>query len=176
MKKIAGLFLLVLIVMMSGAFIASPKENSVHWLTVAEVQIAYKKEPRPILVDVNTTWCYWCKVMEKETYSKDSVANYINSHYYAVKFDAETKDSVLWLGKKFDYEPQYKVNSFAAFLLNGQMSFPTTVFLSTIDAQPAPLPGYLKPAEFEPPVKYFGSGAYKTQSFVDYSKGFSAKW
>ncbi|HTB53303.1 MAG TPA: DUF255 domain-containing protein [Ferruginibacter sp.] len=175
MKKIAPVFILVLSVIISVSFISSPKE-SVHWLTIAEAQKAYQNNPKPILVDVYTSWCYWCKVMDKETYSKDSVASYINQHYYAVRIDAETKDSIEWRGKKFGYKPEYKANEFAAYLLNGQMSFPTTVFIADINAQPAALPGYLKPAEFEPPLKYFGDGVYKTQPFVDYMKIFSAKW
>ncbi len=34
--------------------------------------------------------------------------------------------------------PEFKSNELAEFLLSGQMEFPTTVFLSAIDAQPAP--------------------------------------
>ena len=176
MKKIAGLFILALIVLITGSFIASPKENSVHWLTVEQAQAAYQNNPKPFLIDIYTSWCYWCKVMDKQTYSTDSVANYINEHYYAVRIDAETKDSIEWRGKKFGYKTEYKANEFAAVMLNGQMSFPTTIFIADINAQPAALPGYLKPSEFEPPLTYFGSGAYKTQSFVDYAKTFSAKW
>ncbi|HTC00099.1 MAG TPA: DUF255 domain-containing protein [Ferruginibacter sp.] len=176
MKKIVDLFLLVSIVLIAGAFIAPPQESKVHWISIVEAQEAYKNDPRPILIDVYTSWCGWCKVMDKETYTKDSVANYINEHYYAVRLDAETKDSIEWRGKKFGYKSEYKANEFAAYLLSGQMSFPTTVFIADINAQPAALAGYLKPAEFEPPLTFFGTGAYKTQTFVDYMKTFSAKW
>jgi thioredoxin-related protein len=176
MKKITGYIIAALIVLIFGSFMSVPKENSVHWLTVAEAQAAYQTNPKPFLIDVYTGWCYWCKVMEKETYSKDSVINYINEHYYAIRLDAETKDSIEWRGYKFGYKPEYKANGFAAYLLNGQMSFPTTVFITDITAQPAPLAGYQKPAELEPPLTFFGSGAYKTQTFVDYMKTFSAKW
>src|ERR1700757_1112172 len=101
MKKIAGLFIIVVTVLATWSFVASPKENSVHWLTVAEAQKAYQQNPKPILIDVYTGWCYWCKVMEKETYSKDSVADYINEHYYAIRLDAETKDSIIWKGTHY---------------------------------------------------------------------------
>jgi thioredoxin-related protein len=176
MKKIGFLFILALIVITSGSFIKAPKEASVHWLTFEEAQIAYKNNPKPFLIDVYTSWCTWCKTMEKETYSKDSVANYINEHYYAIRLDAETKDTIVWRGTKFGFKPEYRANEFAAYLLNGQMSFPTTVFLSDITAQPAALPGYMKPNEFEPPLKYFGEGVYKTEPFTEYMKTFSAKW
>lgn len=176
MKKITCYIVLALILLISGSFIAAPKENSIHWLTVDEAQKAYQNNPKPILIDIYTTWCYWCKVMEDKTYSTDSVANYINAHYYAVKFDAESKDSVQWEGKTYGYNAQYKFNEFASYLANTQLNFPTTVFIAFANAQPAPLPGYLKPGEFEGPLKYFGEGAYKTQSFIDYMKTFSPKW
>jgi len=176
MKKIAGLFILVLLVIITWSFMASPKENKVHWLTIAEAQKAYKNDPKPILIDVYTSWCGWCKVMDKDTYSSDSVANYINQHYYAVRLDAEIKDTIEWRGQRFGYKAEYKANEFAAYLLNGQMSYPTTVFFADINTQPAALAGYLKPANFEAPLKYFGYGVYKTQTFVDYMKTFSAKW
>ncbi|MBL0144625.1 MAG: hypothetical protein IPP48_01530 [Chitinophagaceae bacterium] len=60
--------------------------------------------------------------------------------------------------------------------MSGQMGYPSTVLLSTPTAQPAPLAGYLKPAELEPALKYFGDGYYKNQNFTDFMKNFSGKW
>jgi thioredoxin-related protein len=154
----------------------TPKKDKINWMTVSELQVAYSKNPRPVLVDVYTHWCTWCKVMDKETYSNDKVASYINEHYYAVRLDAENKDSLSWDGKKFGYNLNYKANELALYLTSGQMSFPTTVFLADINAQPAPLPGFLKPGEIEPPLKYFGDGFYKSQNFQDYYKSFNASW
>lgn len=50
-------------------------------------------------------------------------------------------------------------------LLGGRLGYPTTVLLSALDAQPAPLSGYLKPSELEAPVKYFGEGIYKNKDY-----------
>jgi thioredoxin-related protein len=152
------------------------KKQTVNWLTPARLQESFAKEPRPILIDMYTHWCGWCKVMDKETYAKDEVANYINTHYYALKFDAESKEDVIWAGKKYAYNTTYKTNELAIYLMGGQMSYPTTVFLTKLDGQPAPLPGYLKPNEIEAPLKYFGDGAYKTKSFQQFNQAFKASW
>ena len=114
--------------------------------------------------------------MDRETYAKDDVAAYINEKYYAVKLDAESKESFEWNGKKYEYKPEYKSNELALYLLYGQLSFPTTVFLSAIDAQPAPMPGYLKPNEIEAPLKFFGDGIYKTKNYPEFMNGFKASW
>lgn len=175
MQKFSLFFSAVLTVIVFAAFMPAGKEK-VKWMTVAEMQAAYAKAPRPILVDVYTSWCGWCKVMDRETYSNDKVATYINEHYYAVKFDAESKEAIEFNGKKYEYDAANKSNNLAVFLLYGQMSFPTTVFIPELNAQPAPMAGYLKPKEIESPLKFFGDGAYKTKNFQEFMKGFSASW
>ena len=178
-QKVTVFFTVCLLLVLTTSFILSkknPKKEKINWLTLSELQAVYSKDPRPVLVDVYTHWCQWCKVMDKETYSNDNVASYINEHYYAVRFDAESKDSVSWAGAKFGYNSTYKANDLAVYFTSGQMSFPTTVLLSDITAQPAPLPGFLKPGELEPPLKYFGDGFYKNQNFTDFYKSFNASW
>ncbi len=175
MQKVAVFLIALLVLAGSFAFVTNKKEK-VQWITVAELQSAYAKNPKPILVDVYTSWCGWCKVMDRETYAKDNVAAYINEHYYAVKLDAESKEDLEWNGKKYSYDAANRSNELAAYLLYGQMSFPTTVFLPAIDAQPAPLAGYLKPGELEAPLKFFGEGAYKTKKYPEFMNGFKASW
>ena len=114
--------------------------------------------------------------MDRETYSKEKVAFYINEHYYALKLDAEIKETLEWNGKQYGYNAAYKSNELAVYLLGGHMSYPTTVFLTALNAQPAALPGYLKPKEIEPPLKYFGEGIYKTQSFQEFNISFTTSW
>ena len=175
MQKVKYFFILLVVPATLLSF-RPPKKEKINWLNLSELAIAYNKQPKPIIIDVYTSWCGWCKVMDKETYGNDNVANYINENYYAVKFDAESKDSVVYAGKKYGYNPAYKANELAVHLLFGRMGYPTTVLLSSIDAQPAPISGYLKPSELEPPLKFFGDGIYKNQNFPEYMKGFSAKW
>ena len=175
MQKVIVFFIGSIMILAFTSF-RIPEKEKVQWLSIAEMQLAYSKNPKPILVDVYTTWCGWCKVMDKQTYNNEKVAAYINEKYYAVKFDAESKEPVAWNGKQYAYNAQNKVNDMAVYLLYGQMSYPSTVFLSSIDAQPAPLPGFLKPKEIESPLKFFGEGIYKTKNFPEFMKGFSGSW
>ena len=175
MRKVKLVSFIVLLLLMNMSFMPCGK-SKINWLTPKELKAAYEKQPKPIMVDVYTDWCGWCKVMDKDTYSNTNVADYINEHYYALKFNAESRDSVEFGSKKYGYSNQNRTNELADYLLFGQMSFPSTVFLSAIDAQPAPIPGYLKPKELEAPLKYFGDGAYGRQNFPEYMKGFKAAW
>ncbi len=175
MQKVKYLFVLITLPVILSSFTANKKEK-IQWLSLTELAEAYSKQPKPIIIDVYTSWCSWCKVMDKQTYGNAKVISYINENYYAVKFNAETKDSVELAGKKYGFNSVYKANELAVYLLYGQMGYPTTVLLSAIDAQPAPLSGFLKPSELEPPLKFFGEGTYKTTKFPDYMKSFDASW
>ena len=175
MQKVPFFLTLAAVLFLHTSF--SPNAGGkVSWMTVDEVRAALAQSPRPVLVDLYTDWCGWCKVMDRETYANGKVAEYINSHYYPLKFDAEMKEEVTWNGKKYPYDPASKTNTFAIYLTGGQLSYPTTVFLAAPDAQPAPLAGYLKPAEIEPPLKFFGDGAYKSQNYPAFMKTFKGSW
>jgi uncharacterized protein YyaL (SSP411 family) len=175
MQKVALLISCCLIMLLTISFVTRKKEK-VKWLTVTELQTAYNNERKPILIDVYTGWCGWCKVMDRQTYNSDNVATYINSHFYALKLDAEDKQTLEWNGRKYAYNAAAKSNDLAVYFLNGEMSFPTTVFLSSLDAQPAALAGYLRPKEIEAPLKFFGEGVYKTKTFTQFNDNFTVTW
>lgn len=153
-----------------------PDKDKVQWMSVAELQVAYSKAPKPIIVDVYTSWCGWCKVMDKETYRNTKVANYINEHFYAVKLDAETKEIFDWNGKQYAYNDAYQSNDLAVYLMGGQMSYPTTVLLPSLASQPGPMAGFLKPNELEAPLKFFGEDNYKTTTYQQFIQSFKGLW
>lgn len=175
MKTVKNIFIVVFAIALLSSF-KQPKKQKVNWITLTELKDAYAKQSKPIIIDVYTSWCGWCRVMEKETYSQETVASYINENYYAVKFNAETKDSVEFNGKKYGYNPAYNANELAVYLLEGRMGYPATILLTNTNAQPAPLPGFLKPSELEPPLRFIGDGVYKSREFPEYMKDFTAKW
>lgn len=175
MKTLRNLSVIIVLFTALSSF-KQPKKEKVNWITLQELKEAYAKQPKPIIIDVYTNWCGWCRVMDKETYSQESVANYINENYYAVKFNAETKDTVEFDGKKFGYNRAYKANDLAVYLLDGRMGYPSTILMASINAQPSPLSGFLKPSELEPPLRFIGDGVYKAKEFPEYMKDFTAKW
>jgi len=81
----------------------TPAEGSVKWITFEEAIKKSKTEKRPIFIDVYTDWCGWCKVMDKNTFNDPQVAKLLNEKFYAVKFDAEQKEDVVFNGNTFKF-------------------------------------------------------------------------
>ncbi len=152
-----------------------PKKE-IAWLTVEEAAARLQKEKKPILIDLYTDWCGWCKVMDKETYSNEKVIAYIEENFYPVKLNAETRKVVNWGGKEFTYNPDYRVNEFAALITRGQLSYPSTVILPADGTAPQAIPGYLKVPDMELILRYFGDGHYGKTDFQVYHKAFKNTW
>lgn len=157
----------------------SQSENThekLRWLTLEEAAQQLQTEKKPILIDLYTTWCGWCKVMDRNTYSNPTVIKYIEDNFYPVKIDAETRETLSWEGKQFNYNSTYRVNEYAVHLTGGQLSFPTTIILPADGSAPQAIPGYLKIPDMELVLKYFGEGHYGKTPFAQYHQSFRASW
>ena len=175
MQKLKPVLFFCLIIFCSATLKTGSNEK-IQWLKIDEVSIKVKEQSKPVLIDLYTDWCYWCKVMDKKTYTNSKVIDYINGHFYSVKVNAETKDAVNWKDKTYIYNNKYQINDFALFLTYGQASFPTTVIIADENSAPILVAGYLGPKELEPILKYFGEGAYKTKFFPEFEKTFKSTW
>ncbi|WP_242919452.1 thioredoxin family protein [Pontibacter liquoris] len=155
-----------------GTELAQPsiKAEPIHWLTIEEAAARQKKEPRKMMIDVYTDWCGWCKKMDKTTFADPELAAYVNAHYYAIKLDAEGKDPITLDGHTFKYNPEYRSHELAIALLNGQMSYPSTVYLDEEMKMLSPVPGYLDAPAFMKILRYFGGNHHKTMTWQEYEK------
>jgi len=142
--------------------------DKIQWLSIQDALRKSKSDPKKIFVDVYTSWCGWCKKMDKSTFEDPAVVSYVNVHFYPVKFDAETRDTISYREKTFSYLPDYKSNELAAVFLNGQMSYPTSVYLDEQSNLIGPVPGFLDANQFLVVVKFFGDDIYKTKKWEDY--------
>lgn len=149
-------------------------ETGIHWISFAEAEQKMKAEPRKVIVDIYTDWCGWCKVLDKKTYSNPQLIEYVNKHFYAVKFNAEQKEPVKFLGKEWKLEGN--TNRLAMELMNGRASYPTTVFMSEGFKDAQPVPGFLEVPQMEGIMKFIGEGFNTKMTWNDFQRQFKAEW
>lgn len=156
---------------------AATPPKRIKWLTIQEAYALTQKTPKKFVVDVYTDWCGWCKVMDRETFSKPAIVDYVNENYYAVRLNAEQTDDIT-LGKQtFKYVSggSRGVHELAAALMKNQMSYPTTVFLDEKFQLIQPISGYLEPRTFHQVITYFGQNYHQKEPFDQYKTGTYAK-
>jgi thioredoxin-related protein len=176
MQKGKLLFLYTGLILLCSAYKPIRMVEKLHWISLEEAIASFQKEKRPLLIDLYTDWCGWCKEMDKKTYSNNKVAEYLDSRFYNVRLDAETRDKITWNNKEYNYNPAYRSNEFAVYLTNGRLQFPTTVFIPVDGSGPQAIPGYFAPKDFELIVKYFGENGYGKIPFASFQQNFKPSW
>ena len=101
--------------------------------------------------------------MDRTTFVQSDLVEYVNANYYAVKLDAEQRESITIGGKKYHYDPNMGrrgVHQIAKELLQGKMSYPTIVFLDESMNMIQPI-RFMEAKDLQPILEYLAKNAYK---------------
>ena len=173
MKKLIFIFL--------SLFAFSLSAQEVKWLSMEEALKAQEKKPKKIFMDVYTSWCGPCKLMEKNTLGNKDVVKFINDNFYAVKFNAEGNDVFNYQGNTYS-NPNYKEgkrgrNSQHIFASSVKITgYPTIAFFDENSNFIFPLTGYQTPEQIEIYLKLVQTDDYKAitsqKAFQEYENEF----
>lgn len=151
------------------------KDGLVNWLSIKEAQQKNKEVQKPFIIDIYTDWCGWCKHMMKTTYSNAGIANYINSNFYPVKFDAETKDTIEYNGKI--YKPTSKEpktpHELAIKFLGTSLSYPSTMFVTNNFEYNLLSQGFIEDKKIEPLLVFMVENAWRNSVYDEFNKHFN---
>jgi uncharacterized protein len=120
----------------TSPYLLQHAHNPVNWMPWGPEAFAKaKRENKPIFVSIGYSTCFWCHVMERESFEKEDVAKILNDRYVAIKVDREQRP---------DIDEQLML---ATQLLTGRGGWPNSVWLTT-DGRPWMAGTYFPQAQF----------------------------
>jgi uncharacterized protein YyaL (SSP411 family) len=79
----------------SSPYLLLHKDNPVDWYPWGEEAFARaREEDKPIFLSVGYSTCYWCHVMERESFSDPELARQLNEGFVCIKVDREERPEV----------------------------------------------------------------------------------
>lgn len=129
--------------------------DGLKWYGIDDLDALKKKGDKKVMIDMYTSWCGWCKVMDKKTFSDPGVIDYLNENFYVIKFNAEQKEPVTYNGKSYEWVSAGRkgVNTLAQEMMNGRLGYPTMVYLDKDHSKLKVSPGYKDPAKLMAELK-----------------------
>ncbi|NUM31054.1 MAG: DUF255 domain-containing protein [Bacteroidetes bacterium] len=89
MKNKIILFAGLLVIFCSFGYKKLQNTEEIKWYDWDTGVTKARNEGKIALIDTYTDWCYWCKVMDKNTYSNKKIIEIINKDFVPIKFNPE---------------------------------------------------------------------------------------
>jgi uncharacterized protein YyaL (SSP411 family) len=69
--------------------------NPVDWYPWGEEAFAKARaEEKPIFLSIGYSTCHWCHVMERESFTHEKIAAFLNKHFVSIKVDREERPDI----------------------------------------------------------------------------------
>src|SRR5690349_13275945 len=79
----------------TSPYLLQHAHNPVDWHAWGEEAFdAARKQDRPIFLSVGYSTCYWCHVMERESFENEPIAAEMNQRFINIKVDREERPDV----------------------------------------------------------------------------------
>ena len=83
------------LILQDSPYLLQHAHNPVDWHPWGPEAFALaKRENKPVFLSIGYSTCHWCHVMEHESFEDEAVAEYLNSHYIAIKVDREQRPDI----------------------------------------------------------------------------------
>jgi len=112
------------------------QKEQINWISFEQLEDSLNVKPKKVLISFYADWCSYCKKMDKVAYQDEKVISILNKDYYAVKMNAESRDTIVFEGKKFWNEeigkqrnPIHQIPLLLASRKSYPFSLPVTILL-----------------------------------------------
>lgn len=112
----------------------SQDQDGIAWKSWGELEQALTVQPKPVFIFFHSSWCAYCKKMQRKALKNPEVIQLLNRDYYAVTMDVETLERIF-------FDNQWFENKQAQSQRNGVHELP--LILASRDGEPFSLPATL---------------------------------
>ena len=99
-------------------FLLQHADNPIHWQRWDDEVLAHaRRSGKPIFLSVGYSSCYWCHVMERESFEDAAIADYLNRHFVSILVDREERPDIDYLYQN------------ALYAMTGSGGWPLNMFL-----------------------------------------------
>ncbi len=167
--------ILTLSLILSGGVFA---QDGIKWLSWQEALELHSENKKKFFVDIYTDWCQWCTKMEKSTLSDPAIVKYINENYYPIHFNAEDKEEIIFDNKLYKQTKSFgkrPTHELAIEIMNGNIGFPTIVFIDEKLKVIQPIQGFQDVNTFEMIMTFFAGNYYKSMPWKSFVTDYTSK-
>ena len=173
MKKIViGLLLILVAALVASAGekvdpIKKEKQESqidtdnIIWHRYDEGLKLAKETGRPIMINFTTSWCGYCKKMNRTTFKDAEVIKFLNGDFVSIKVDCESK-------LELDVDGYKITERNLARAEYGVRGYPTYWFLKSDTQRIAPLSGYQESNRLKDILYYIKNELYDKMKYDEY--------
>jgi len=134
--------------------------QEVEWHSFPTGLERIQDEAKPAVVDFYASWCYWCQVMERQTFSQPDIVELLRNEFVPIRINTEDNTS------KFEYQGnEYSPATFA--VAAGVSGLPSIMFMDKEANIVSVIPGFLEPDIFLPLLQYMKKECYNKQMSLD---------
>lgn len=99
-------------------------------VSIEDIEAIAKQDDKKVIIKLSAEWCKPCQKLST-TLQDEEVQNYLNNHFHVVDFDIQTKRTIDYQGKTYNYvdNPKMGYHELAYKLLDERLSFPALLVL-----------------------------------------------
>lgn len=137
-----------LLIILLGAGTAMASESAILWQDYEKGMADSQAQSKKVFVYFFADWCKYCKLMDKETFGKPAVADYLNKNFIPIRINSEKNPKLA-----------------SQFFVRG---LPMTWFITESGEKVGGRPGFVSAKDLLPALEYIYTDSFKKMSYGDF--------